>query len=381
MILLNRFFFKEEIFLKYLELKRVLLKYETDFLKMNMIKLIKIDEDSRVPKYKQIVDSILQNIANGNLKINQKIPSINSFSEEFYMSRDTVEKAYNILKERKIISSIRGKGYYITRTKLESKVNILFLTNKLSSYKMKTYSSFIDTLGANAHVDLQIYHCDETLFLNILDKFEGAYDYYVITTHFKTDELKHLSFTDDVVSAIKKIPQEKLVVLDNIKLGTGDDVIKIYQDFENDIYNALKEGLSKITKYKRLILVYPDKAVYPYPRRILHGFRKFCVEHEINFEILSEVYDDMILKKGDLFITIEESDLVNLMKQIRDEEFVLGKEIGVISYNDTPLKELLGITVMSTDFNVMGETAARMILNKEKGQVKVPFNFIDRNSI
>ena len=381
MILLNRFFFKKEIFLNYLELKRVLLKYETDFLKMNMIKLIKIDEDSRVPKYKQIVDSILQNIANGNLKINQKIPSINSFSEEFYMSRDTVEKAYNILKERKIISSIRGKGYYITRTKLESKVNILFLTNKLSSYKMKTYSSFIDTLGANAHVDLQIYHCDETLFLNILDKFEGAYDYYVITTHFKTDELKHLSFTDDVVSAIKKIPQEKLVVLDNIKLGTGDDVIKIYQDFENDIYNALKEGLSKITKYKRLILVYPDKAVYPYPRRILHGFRKFCVEHEINFEILSEVYDDMILKKGDLFITIEESDLVNLMKQIRDEEFVLGKEIGVISYNDTPLKELLGITVMSTDFNVLGETAARMILNKEKGQVKVPFNFIDRNSI
>ena len=203
----------------------------------------------------------------------------------------------------------------------------------------------------------------------------------MITTHFKTDELKHLSFTDEVVNAIKKIPQEKLVVLDNIKLGTGDDVIKIYQDFENDIYNALKEGLSKITKYKRLILVYPDKAVYPYPRRILHGFRKFCVEHEINFEILSEVYDDMILKKGDLFITIEESDLVNLMKQIRDEEFVLGKEIGVISYNDTPLKELLGITVMSTDFNVMGETAARMILNKEKGQVKVPFNFIDRNSI
>ena len=74
---------------------------------------------------------------------------------------------------------------------------------------MKTYSSFINTLGANAHVDLQIYHCDETLFLNILDKFEGAYDYYVITTHFKTDELKHLSFTDEVVDAIKKIPQEK----------------------------------------------------------------------------------------------------------------------------------------------------------------------------
>jgi DNA-binding LacI/PurR family transcriptional regulator len=89
----------------------------------------------------------------------------------------------------------------------------------------------------------------------------------------------------------------------------------------------------------------------------------------------------MVIKKGDLFITIEESDLVNLVKQIRDDEFVLGKEIGVISYNDTPLKELLGITVISTDFKVMGETAAKMILNGDKGKVKVPFNFIDRNSI
>jgi DNA-binding transcriptional regulator YhcF (GntR family) len=346
-----------------------------------MIKLIKIEDDSRVPKYKQIVDSILYNIGNGNLKINQKIPSINSFSEEFYISRDTVEKAYSILKERKIISSIRGKGYYITRTKLESKVNILFLFNKLSSYKMKTYSAFIDTLGANAHVDLHIYHCDESLFLNILDKFEGAYDYYVITTHFKSDNLKHVSYTDNVVKAIRKIPKEKLVIIDNIKIGMEGKIIKIYQDFENDIYNALKEGLPKITKYNKIILVYPEKAIYPYPRRILHGFKKFCIEHEINFEVINEIYDDIILKKGDLFITIEEPDLVNLVKQVRDKEYVLGNDIGIISYNDTPLKELLGITVISTDFNVMGETAANMILNQEKGEVKVPFNFIDRNSI
>ncbi|HSD06461.1 GntR family transcriptional regulator [Flavobacterium sp.] len=346
-----------------------------------MIKIIKIDEDSRIPKYKQIVDSILTNISNGNLKMNQKIPSINSFSEEFYMSRDTVEKAYNILKERKIITSIRGKGYYITETKLVSKVNVLFLLNKLSPYKMATYNSFLNTIGANAHTDLQIYHGDETLFLNLLDKYEGHYDYYVITTHFKTEDLKHCSYTDEVVKAINKIPKEKLVIMDNIKLGMNNDVIKIYQDFENDIYNALKEGVAKIREYNRLILVYPDKAVYPYPRRILHGFKKFCIEFEIDYEVLNEVYDDMVLKKRDLFITIEESDLVSLIKQIRDNNMKLGKHIGVISYNDTPLKELLGITVMSTDFKIMGETAARMILNKEIGQIKVPFNFIYRKSI
>jgi DNA-binding transcriptional regulator YhcF (GntR family) len=345
------------------------------------MKFLNINEDSRIPKYQQIVDSIINNISLGNLKMDQKIPSINMFSEEFYLSRDTVEKAYSILKERNIITSIRGKGYYISRTKLISKVNILFLINKLSSYKLKTYNYFIDAIGANSHTDLNIYHCDESLFLNLLDKNKSAYDYFIIMPHFKTDDLKHVSFTENVIKAIKKIPRDKLILLDNIKEEIDGNLIAIYQDFENDIYNALNEGASKIKKYKKIMLIYPDKAVYPYPRRILHGFRKFCIEHKLDFEVLDKIYDDMILKNGDLFITIEEADLVNLVKQVREDEYKLGSDIGIISYNDTPLKELLGITVISTDFKVMGETAANMILNKQKGKVKMPFNFIDRDSL
>lgn len=348
---------------------------------MPLMKFINIDENSRIPKYQQIIDSIIENISSGNLKIDQKIPSINMFSEEFYLSRDTVEKAYSILKERNIITSIRGKGYYITRTKLISKVNILFLVNKLSSYKLKTYNHFIDSIGTHSHTDLHIYHCDESLFLNLLDKYKSTYDYFIIMLHFKTDDLKHVSFTENIITAIKKIPREKLILLDNIKPEIGGNFVEIYQDFENDIYNALVEALSKIEKYSKIILVYPEKLVYPYPRRILHGFRKFCVEHELDFEIMGKIYEDMILKKGDLFITIEESDLVNLVKQVREDEFKLGQDIGIISYNDTPLKELLGITVISTDFKVMGETAATMILDKQKGKFKVPFNFIDRESL
>ncbi len=63
---------------------------------MDIIKHIKIDENSRIPKYKQIVDSIIHNISTGQFKIDDKVPSINTFSKEFYLSRDTVEKAYNI---------------------------------------------------------------------------------------------------------------------------------------------------------------------------------------------------------------------------------------------------------------------------------------------
>ncbi|MFS4482782.1 GntR family transcriptional regulator [Hyunsoonleella sp. 2307UL5-6] len=348
---------------------------------MEIYKFININEDSRVPKYQQIVDSVIDNISKGNFQMDQKIPSINRFSEEFYLSRDTVEKAYSILKERNIITSIRGKGFYISRTKLISKVNILFLINKLSNYKLRTYNHFINNIGANSHTDLHVYHCDETLFLNLLDKNKSAYDYYIVMPHFKTDKLKHVSFTDKALTALKKIPQDKLIILDNVKPNLKGCLGEVYQDFENDIYDALCEGLSRIRKYKKIILVYPEKSVYPYPRRILHGFRKFCVEHKLDFEILDKIYDDMILKREDLFITIEEADLVNLVKQIREDEYKLGSDIGIISYNETPLKELLGITVISTDFKVMGETTAQIILDKKKRSFKVPFHIIERDSV
>ncbi len=346
-----------------------------------MFKFIQIQEESRIPKYKQIVDSIIHNITVGNLVINEKIPSINALSEEYYLSRDTVERAYGILKDKRIIDSIRGKGYYISTTKMVSKVNILFLINKLSNYKMNMFHSFMDNIGPNCNTDLQVYHCDESLFLNLLNKNESVYDYYVIALHFKDENLKHISYTDEVIKAIKKIPSKKLILLDNLSPSFDSNVSQVYQDFENDIYIALQENLEKIKKYKKLILVFPEKLIYPFPRRILFGFKKFCIEFEIEFEIIDKVYEDMILKQGDLFITVAETDLVELVKQIRDEELVLGQDIGVISYNDTPLKELLGITVITTDFKFMGKQTASLIENNQKEKVKVPFYFIDRGSI
>ena len=77
---------------------------------MDFTKNITIDEASRVPKYRQIVEGVIHNISNGKIRVNEKIPSINFFSEDFGLSRDTVERAYNILKEKKINFSIKGKG-------------------------------------------------------------------------------------------------------------------------------------------------------------------------------------------------------------------------------------------------------------------------------
>jgi DNA-binding transcriptional regulator YhcF (GntR family) len=69
---------------------------------------IELDDSNNTPKYKQIVESISELIQSGNIKYGQKLPSINQVSFDYYISRDTVEKAYAILKESGVIESING---------------------------------------------------------------------------------------------------------------------------------------------------------------------------------------------------------------------------------------------------------------------------------
>jgi len=343
--------------------------------------IIRINHDSRIPKYLQIVNSIVENIGKNYLIVGEKIPSINEISEEFFLSRDTVEKAYNELKKRKIVSSVKGKGYYVARNVSHSKVKILFLLNKPSYYKLEIYNAFLNSLGDLATVDLNLYNCDPTIMANILRENASAYDYFVVMPHFKDKDQKHQNENEIAMEALKELPSEKLIIMDNLLPSLGDDIASVCQDFKMDIYHALEEGSRNLVKYDKLILVYPENVLYPYPQEIREGFKKFCSSYGFDSEVIPTIYPDMEFGSKDAYITIEETDLVNIMRQIREQNLQLGKDVGVISYNDTPLKELLGITVMSTDFQVMGETAAYMIKKDKSERVKNVFNFIERGSI
>lgn len=345
-----------------------------------MIDLISLDEKSRVPKYVQIIDSIIHNITVGNAKIGDKMPSINKLSEEYYLSRDTVERAYNVLKEKKIIVSVHGKGTYVAKTQLLTKRSILFLVNRLSPYKLQTYNAFLKAIGENYQVAIHSYHSDEDMFLDLMSKNIANYDYFVVAPHFRNKNLSHTTFTDKINTYLEKLPKEKLIFLDN-KDNLQGEFIEVYQDFENDIYNALSFGVSKISKYNTLKLVYPTSSFYPHPEGILTGFKKFCLRYNFDFQIVDEITKDYKIAEKELYITIEEEDLVNLVNAMRSNNYNLGKEIGIISYNDTPLKQLLGITVISTNFANMGNTLASMILKNDRRQVKNDFDYIERSSV
>jgi DNA-binding GntR family transcriptional regulator len=335
--------------------------------------LDRIVESSTVPKYLQVVKAIISDIEDGILKPGARIPSINETSEMYYLSRDTIEKAYKELRERGIINSVRGKGNYICKTFSRDKMRVLLLFNKLSAYKKFIYYAILDALGDEAIVDLQIHHYDGKVCENLIQESLGKYNYYVVMPHFYDN-------TDTIMQTLNKIPKNKLILLDKNLDQFSSDYTAIYQDFERDINSALHSAADLLKKYQKLVFVYPKEVAYPI--EIVKGFRRFCQETSKHHAVISCIDEEPIAVKT-AFVVLEESDLIDLIKYCRDRNLVLGQDIGILSYNETPLKEILasGITVISTDHEKMGETAARMMLHRQQGKVRNPFTLIRRNSL
>lgn len=337
-----------------------------------MLNYLKINSESEVPKYKQVVDLFISDIEAGIFKQGQRIPSINETSEELLISRDTVEKAYVYMKKHGIVSSVRGKGYYISRTNVNKKLKICLIFNKLSNYKRSIYYSFVKTVGAKASVDVFIYNYDLDEFEAIIDKNLNSYDYFVILPQVRNENA-------NISEVIKKIPQEKVLIIDRF-LEELKDYPVVYQEFDKDIQTALSCGLDLLKKYNQLNLVFPQSEYYP--PYIVRGFSIFCKVHGFEHSIIDRI-EEAEIRKGQAYIIVSDDDLYAFIKKVRQKNWTLGKDCGVVAYNENQVKELLcdGITTISTNHEEIGQLAAEMILSRKFERIKSPFQFIRRNSL
>lgn len=335
--------------------------------------LDRIDATSETPKYLQVVNAVVEDVEAGILKLGERVPSINETSEMYYLSRDTIEKAYRVLRKRGVISSVKGKGCYISKTFCGDKLRVLLLFNKLSAYKKTVYYSLLQALGEAAEVDLHIHHFHGKICEKLIQESLGKYHYYVIMPHFTT----HVEAATQV---IQKIPEDKLVLLDKNLDAYKGNCAAVYQDFERDIRTALHSGKGLLRKYDKFVLVYPKEVSYPI--EIVKGFRQFCRETAMEHAVVSCI-SEAPLVSGTAYIVLEESDLATLIQEARAKNLPLGEKIGLISYNDTPLKKILdnGITVISTDHERMGEVAGYLMKHKMREKVHNPFTLIRRNSL
>lgn len=339
----------------------------------NIYRLISIDEYAVTPKYMQLTNSIVKAIEEKKIEKGYLLPSINDLSFELDISRDTAEKAYKHLKKLGVIGSVPGKGYFISNTDVKQPVKIFLLFNKLSTHKKIMYDAFTASIGEDAVIDFYIYNNDFALFRKLLMNKRDDYTNYVIIPHF-------LEGGENAHEIINTIPKEKLLLLDQMIPGVNGDFAAVYENFEKDIYDALEQAVEKLSRYQTIKIVFPDYTYHP--KQILEGFYRFCNQYAFNYEVVADI-NKATINEGEVYISLMENDLVILIEKIIETKLEVGKQVGVISYNETPLKKIIlnGITTISTDFYAMGAKAAELIRTKSKEQVATPFYLTLRESL
>ena len=332
------------------------------------MKYIQIDDSLGVPKYRQIINSIYTAISIGELKLGDKIPSLNQICTEFELSRDTVMVAFNELKAKGIINSIPGKGYYINSVEINVDQKIFLLFDELNAFKEDLYTSFLNSLDNKSTVDIYFHHFNYQVFKDLISESAGKYTSYVIMP-------ATFDYSADIIG---KLPKDKVYILDRLKDDLSDYPV-VYQDFEQDVYDALNEGLELLQKYNNLIMIYPGGKE---PEGRMLGFQRFCKEKGFKSEIIRNV-STKEMKSGEAYFVPSDRNLVRLVKMATEKNLELGRDVGIVSFNDTVLKEVVagGITIISTDFQLMGQTLARMIQERSSEKIRNHSSLIRRNSL
>lgn len=320
----------------------------------------------------QLVDYILSEIKNKKLAVHDKLPSLNQLTSKLHISKETALKGLQYLSEKGIVEAEYRKGYYVKSLKLHQPYRICLILDKMNVLRDQVYQAFLERINEKAEVDVYFHHHNLTVFEKLIEENLNNFTHFVVVTFFRKNPS----------SILNKIPPHKRIILDHAEPGLEGNYSCIYQDHRSDLVESLTVLLPKLDKYKRLILVAPPEAFHA--KDLIEGFQTFAAQHQKSHKIIHQV-EPLSFNKGDAYITFNryDRDDVDIIKLCQIKKWELGKDIGLISYNDTAVKEVLagGITVISSDFYKMGEKAADVILSGIPIQQRDPARVIIRNSL
>lgn len=336
-----------------------------------MTNKIKIDKSLKKPIYQQIYDWVIEGINEGTFVTDYHLPSINQIASENKLARETVVKAFRLLQEKGIVKAIHGKGFFIASNNTTLTHNVFLLFDTLSAYKEVLYEAIQEQFGNEVNIDIYFHHFNPKTFKSQIKEAAGNYTAYLILPF---DHPKITEF-------LEPLPNEKLFLIDRWPKFYKNQYVGVYQDFYSDVFKAFNPLISKLESYKKLILVFRDVLTDP-PTELLEGFEEFCYQNKIENQVLREALKKTQIEKNVAYLTIDDNDLVKLIEHTNSNNWKIGKDIGIISYNDTPLKKVVadGITVISTNFEKMGHSIAQLIMNSKKECIANSGSLIDRGS-
>lgn len=322
------------------------------------------------PKYKRLAQSIRRMIGSGEVELGAKLPSINEIAAGHSVARDTVVKAFDLLTAENTLRAVHGVGYFAASTDALPRTKVLLIFDGMHSYKSELLNGILKALGPNYEVSVYVHHLDPRHLSSLLDLYAEENEHVAIIPTMNTKETK------EVVLSKAWPTTRRLYFLDRSVPGARN-IPCVYQHFERGIHGCLSEALPALKKYKKTNL-FCDRNNH-IGRELIRGFSAFGKEHDIQTGINPE----RPLRAGEAYVIVNDDQLIDRLKEIKAVGLRPGRDLGILSYNDSPFKELIcgGLAVCSTDFRQMGRTLADMIKNHTGGRVEIPTRLIMRASL
>ena len=332
-------------------------------------KIQELESLGRLSKHEQLVMGVINAIDDRIIRSGNQLPSVNRMIQELKFARNTIVKAYSDLKDRGIVEERKGQGFIIKSASTDQTVRVALLLYAFHPFQEIFYNTFRAGLGDNIQLDVFFHHNNLEVFENTLNNIKGRYGMYVVAP-IENKKTKGM---------LLQIPQNKLLVVDR-PLHMGSDYSFVVQEFEQPVYDALEELKDTIRKFRKMVLVFRSGS--DFPMGILKAFRRFVADYKIKHEVVPD-YIPASVESDTVYMTIGDTELWQILKDCVASKLVIGKDVGILSHNESPVKEIVcgGITTISTDFRQMAQCAAEFVLNRTFSQRVIPSILVRRNSL
>ncbi len=334
---------------------------------MNFPATIADDFSHKGPKYARIIKLVLSDIDNQVFRPGDRIPSIKEASEEFLISRDTVEKAYKELSQKGILISVPGKGYYVKGRSSASRLRVMSLLPNMDVDQQQFYYQLLHGLGKQAISHLYTFNHQEADFIETLSYHLGDYDYYVIWPG-KTGQ------SQKVKNLLKKIPQNKLILVEPYPRPAS--VSSITQSLNK----AWKTVAQDLNRFKSWTLVLPkSESGFQEQWKKVFG----SVASKQNKKLMYECGTSALtISPGQLCFVWDDADLCKVLQSCRQQNLTPGRDIGIISMSEHPLKTAMagGVSTLGFQTGKWGEQASNLILQQSKENFSLSLVFCLRKT-
>ncbi|MGK7395331.1 MAG: winged helix-turn-helix domain-containing protein [Candidatus Cyclobacteriaceae bacterium M3_2C_046] len=326
-----------------------------------------IKESTVIPKYKKVVNYIIRKIKDGELALGEKLPSIIDLSLDLDVSKDTINKAYLELHDQQIIQSVPRRGYFVNKDlKLDLPSKVLLILSEVNFENKYIYDELVEKLNNEAELFTYCYSNTDGM-IHFLNSKLGEFDYFILSPFNTQDKC-------DLKRIASHIPIEKQLYIshpkDNFQLFdldlVGEQLFEIFQKYAD-----------RIKTYQRISLVMPENKNFHY--QMIKGFQKFCEINQINYSLMDGIVTEEVLTNH-LFFVLDNDDLFSLLKATKSKQFEFGYDIGVISLNEKPFKEFIGISTIQFNFQEIAQSFYNSIVAKIETNTFLKMELIDRKS-